>query len=123
MQQGSGQSPSALSLDDVRKSGELATFHAFGDDLVYLHGTVYYVPSQAEGRDPEELVRQPDAYPVTTAAGIEFGWHHLEGCDCEFCHCSSSSDKEKEVRDFERREPAERSDVGVVDLRIQPSGA
>ena len=125
MQQGSRRrrSPSALSLDDVRKSGQLAFFHAFGDDLVYLHGTVYCVPSQAESRDPGELVRQPDAYPVTTVAGIEFGWHHLEGCDCDLCHHSRSSDKEIKVRDLERHEPAERSDVSVVDLRIQASGA
>jgi len=89
------RSPSALSLDDVRKSGQLAFFHAFGDNLVYLHGTVYSVPSQTESSDPEELIRQPDAYAVTAGAGIEFGWYHREGCECEFCRRSRSSDGEK----------------------------
>ena len=84
-----------LTLDDVRASGQLAFFHAFGDDLVYLRGTVYCVPSQAESCDPEELVRQPDAYPVTSVAGIEFGWHHLEGCDCELCRRPRFDSREK----------------------------
>ena len=57
----------------MRASGQLAFFHAFGDDLAYLRGTVYCVPSLAESCNPEDLVRQSDTYPVTSVAGIEFG--------------------------------------------------
>jgi hypothetical protein len=53
---------------------------------------MYSVPDPTDDRDVEELVRHPDAYPVTAAAGIDFGWYHVDGCNCEFCHPSSSKD-------------------------------
>jgi hypothetical protein len=80
----------SLSLDDVRQSGQLAFFRVFGENLIYLHGTVYSLPSTDDNQDVEQLVRHPDAYPVTSCTGIEFGWYHLEGCDCDLCRRSHS---------------------------------
>jgi hypothetical protein len=86
------RSTSPLTLDDVRESGQLAFLCSFGDNLVYLRGTVYSVPNQTDGHDVEELVRHPDSYPVTAGAGIDFGWYHVDGCSCEFCRPPSSED-------------------------------
>jgi hypothetical protein len=98
-----------LSLEDVRASGQPATFDAFGDSLVFLDGTVWSVPRLGIP-DLPHLAQQPDAYPVTVEVGIEFGWHHLEGCDCRFCRrCGSGAslrrDPSKAARspDVERR--------------------
>jgi hypothetical protein len=34
---------------------------------------------------PTELLSHPAVYGITGSAGIEFGWLHLEGCDCPRC--------------------------------------
>lgn len=89
-------------LDDVRESGQLAFFNARGDNLIYQDGSVYCVPSPTDGRDLAELVQDPRAYRVTARAGIEFGWYHLEGCECEFCRRVYCADEETTETTSER---------------------
>jgi hypothetical protein len=74
-----------LSLDEVRSAGRPATFAAFGDHLLYHDGVVHVLPHAPDLEKPTELLSHPEVYRITSSAGIEFGWLHLEGCDCPRC--------------------------------------
>jgi hypothetical protein len=74
-----------LSLDEVRRAGRTATFAVFGDHLLYHDGAVHVLPHAPDLEKPTELLSHPAVYRITSSAGIEFGWLHLEGCDCPRC--------------------------------------
>jgi hypothetical protein len=74
-----------LSLDEVRSAGRTATFAAFGDYLLFHDGAVHVLPHAPDLEKPTELLSHPAVYRITSSAGIEFGWLHLEGCDCPHC--------------------------------------
>jgi hypothetical protein len=74
-----------LSLDEVRRAGRTATFAVFGDHLLYHNGAVHALPHAPDLEKPTELLSHPAVYRLTSSAGIEFGWLHLEGCDCPRC--------------------------------------
>ena len=74
-----------LSLDEVRRAGRTATLAAFGDYLLFNDGVVHALPHAPDLEKPTELLSHPAVYRITSSAGIEFGWLHLEGCDCPRC--------------------------------------
>ena len=74
-----------LSLDEVRSAGRTATLAAFGDYLLFHNGSVHALPHAPDLEKPTELLSHPAVYRITSSAGIEFGWLHLEGCDCPRC--------------------------------------
>jgi hypothetical protein len=74
-----------FSLDEVRRAGRTATLAAFGDHLLYHDGAVYVLPHAPDLKKPTELLSHPAVYRMTGSAGIEFGWLHLERCDCPRC--------------------------------------
>jgi hypothetical protein len=74
-----------LTLDEVRQASVPAVFRAFGDNLVYLGGTVYSLPAEPDPDALETNLALPGTYVVSEEVGIEFGWEHLHGCDCPFC--------------------------------------
>jgi hypothetical protein len=74
-----------LFLDEVVAAGRPAIFSAYGDHLLYVDGTIYALPRDPNPLDLTEPRSPSDAYVVTHTTGIEFGWRHLETCDCRFC--------------------------------------
>jgi hypothetical protein len=74
-----------LFFDEVVAAGRPAIFSAYGDHLLYVDGTIYALTRDP---DPSELAEPRSfsgAYVVTHTIGTEFGWRHLETCDCPFC--------------------------------------
>jgi hypothetical protein len=74
-----------LTLDEVRQARVPAVFRDFGDNLVYIGGTVYSLPAESDPHDLETNLALPDTYVITNGVGIEFGWEHLHDCDCPLC--------------------------------------
>jgi hypothetical protein len=74
-----------LSLEEVVAAGRPAAFSCYGDYLAYVDATVYSLPREPEPHDLAQPLALPGAYVVTGSIGIEFGWHHLDGCDCAIC--------------------------------------
>ena len=74
-----------LSLSEVTSLGEPALFLDYGETLLYEHGVLYDLN--------ETALRNPGEYPpeelpsqiLDHGTGIEYGWHHLIGCDCRTC--------------------------------------
>jgi hypothetical protein len=58
---------------------------AFGDYLLFHDGAVHVLPHAPDLKKPTELLSHPAVYRIIGSAGIEFGWLHLEGCDCPRC--------------------------------------
>lgn len=74
-----------LSFEEVVAASQPATFSVFGDNLLYLEGTVYALPRSPEPSDLAQPMSLPGAYVVTQTVGIEFGWQHLNECTCHLC--------------------------------------
>ena len=74
-----------LSLDEVRRAGRTATLAAFGDYLLFHDGAVHVLPHAPDSEKPTELLSHPAVYRMTSSAGIEFGWLHLDECPCHLC--------------------------------------
>jgi hypothetical protein len=78
-----------LAFDEVAASGRPAVFLEFGDSLLYLGGEVFIL------RDMDPFARPYATPPILEqralvhAVGFETGWHHCEGCDCDFCSVSA----------------------------------
>ena len=74
-----------LAFVEVVASGRPAVFQEFGDSLLYLGGEVFIL------RDLDLFARSDTTPPVLErwalvhAVGFETGWHHGEGCDCDYC--------------------------------------
>jgi hypothetical protein len=79
-----------LSLDEVRSAGRTATFAAFGDHLLYHDGVVHVLLHALDLEKPAEALSHPGVYRLKSSVGVEFGWLHLEGCDCPRC-CAQRS--------------------------------
>ena len=67
-----------LTIEEVREAGLPALFSAFGDHLAYVDGTIYALPREPGSRDLANLSSLSGVYEVTSVAGIEYGWYHLE---------------------------------------------
>ncbi len=74
-----------LAFDEVVASGRPAVFREFGDSLLYLGGEVFilrdldlFAPSNARPPVLEQCA-------LVHAVGFETGWHHGEGCECDYC--------------------------------------
>ena len=74
-----------LSFDEVVASQRPAVFSDFGDSLLYLRGEVFILRDLDLGAG--DAVEPPvlDAHLMLHAVGIETGWRHAEGCDCDVC--------------------------------------
>jgi hypothetical protein len=74
-----------LSLVEVTSLGEPALFLDYGETLLFEGGVLYDLHENLAGGpgiDPPE--RLPDQL-LEFGTGIEYGWHHLRGCDCPCC--------------------------------------
>jgi len=74
-----------LTLDEVREAGRTAIFDAFGDHLVYHDGALHVLPHTPDLEKLPEVLSQPEVYQLKSSVGVEFGWRHLEDCDCSYC--------------------------------------
>jgi hypothetical protein len=74
-----------LSFDEVMASDRPAVFREFGDSLLYVDGRVYILNGIDLLGDPEIAPPVLDPEYSVRAVGIEVGWRHVEGCDCEYC--------------------------------------
>jgi hypothetical protein len=74
-----------LAFDEVVASGRPAVFQEFGDSLLYFGGEVFILCDldlhARPGTTPPVLERRA----LVHAVGFETGWHHCEGCDCDYC--------------------------------------
>jgi len=70
-----------LTLEEVEEDGRPAVFSAYGDHLAYMNGTVYSLSHDPDPCDVLQPQLLSDAYVVTSPAGIEYGWRHLDECD------------------------------------------
>jgi hypothetical protein len=84
-------SDALLSLSEVTSLGEPALFLDWGETLLFrdgalfdLHGTV---DELAAADPPEELPGEI----LAAGVGIEYGWHHLAGCECLACAYRSAA--------------------------------
>ena len=85
-----------LSLAEVRSVGRTALFLDWGEALLYRDGRLFELqtsPGEQAMDYPPKLL--PDEI-LEHGVGIEFGWRHLDGCDCWACqeqtHLHSWSD-------------------------------
>lgn len=74
-----------LSFDEVVASRRTAVFQEFGDLLLYLGGTVFILRDADSRARPDVTPPVLDPSSLVHAVGIETGWRHAEGCDCDFC--------------------------------------
>ena len=70
-----------LTFEEVVASQRAAVFEDFGDSLLYLGGEVFIMRDAGPKTPPPVL----DLSRLTHAVGIETGWRHAAGCDCDFC--------------------------------------
>lgn len=70
-----------LSLADVVNAGLPAVYQQYGEQLVYLDGTIF------DASDPRALTATPILVvdEADKAVGLEFGWRHAGDCSCRFC--------------------------------------
>ena len=74
------RAPRRLSLADVVSVGLPAVYQQFGDQLIYMDGSIF------DASDPSliaEIVNVADE--SDRAVGLEFGWRHADGCSCLVC--------------------------------------
>jgi hypothetical protein len=77
-----------LSLEEVINAGLPAVYQGFGEQLLYMDGTIY------DASDPSSLaeillgvVCEPHR-----AVGLEFGWRHTGDCSCLLCSKPSADE-------------------------------
>ena len=74
------RAPRRLSLADVGSVGLPAVYQQFGDQLIYMDGSIF------DAGDPgliTEIVHS--AGESGQVVGLEFGWQHAAGCACPLC--------------------------------------
>jgi hypothetical protein len=74
-----------LSLKDVIEAGRPAVYRRFGDELLFMDGTLYDV---GQSSSPTELALQTPLHDPrfeNETVGIEYGWRHALGCSCPLC--------------------------------------
>lgn len=74
-----------LSFDEVVMSRRTAVFQEFGDLLLYLDGRVFVLRGVDPHAHPHVTPPVLDPSALMHAVGIETGWRHAEGCDCDLC--------------------------------------
>jgi hypothetical protein len=80
-----GASHVVLSLQEVREMRRAALFFDFGDALLYLDDALFDIRSRETGT-LDGIRPLPLPHQVLEAGvGIEHGWRHVTGCDCECC--------------------------------------
>jgi hypothetical protein len=73
-----------LSLQDVIEIGRPAVYRRFGDELLFMDGTLYDV-GQATPAELELQAPLDDSGLEHEAVGIEYGWRHALDCSCPLC--------------------------------------
>lgn len=86
----------SLTLEQVKKAGRFAILDVGTDGFVAVYvpeegilGWPPYAPEAAARVAEGEDVRDGYGTPVDIDGPDCFGWHHLSGCDCEFCGAAS----------------------------------
>lgn len=75
----------SLSLAEVKRVGRAALFLDWGEKLLYREGEIFELHETLDERAMAyPPVRLPSAI-LEHGVGIEYGWRHLAGCDCEAC--------------------------------------
>jgi hypothetical protein len=74
-----------LTFEEVTASRRTALFQEFGDLLLYLDDTVFILQDEDSGADPGKTPAVLDLHSLAHAVGVEIGWRHAEGCDCDLC--------------------------------------
>lgn len=74
-----------LTFDEVVASRRPAVFQDFGDLLLYLRDTVYVLQDTDPHTQPQATPPALDPRAMGKAIGIETGWRHAAGCDCQVC--------------------------------------
>jgi len=74
-----------LTFDEVVASRRAAVFREFGDLLLYLGDKVFILQDSDPHTHPDAAPPVIDPHSLVHAVGIETGWRHAEGCDCDFC--------------------------------------
>jgi len=70
-----------LSVEEVKQAGKFAW-----DEFMTLYlPDVGFVGFASPGKAPTEDSEAPQFVPHPSYMLRESGWHHLDGCDCEFC--------------------------------------
>jgi hypothetical protein len=74
-----------LHVDEVMASAHPAVFQAFGELLVYIDGRLFDLGHDGASSAGRLCPPMLDPGILLHAAGIEYGWQHVEGCGCRFC--------------------------------------
>jgi hypothetical protein len=74
-----------LSLKDVIESGRPAVYRRFGDELLFMGGTLYDVVQESRPTELELQTPLHDPSFENETVGIEYGWRHALGCSCPLC--------------------------------------
>jgi hypothetical protein len=69
-----------LSLADVVSVGVPAVYQQFGEQLLYVDGTIF---DASDPSLPSEILNVTDE--TDEAVGLEFGWQHAGDCSCHLC--------------------------------------
>ena len=74
-----------LALEEVVDAGRPAVYRRFGDELLFVDGTIFDV--SGPGLPTELSLAVPLDHPrlAKHAVGIEFGWQHALHCPCPAC--------------------------------------
>jgi hypothetical protein len=74
-----------LSLKDVIDAGRPAIYRRFGDELLFMDGTLFDVGQSSAPTKVELQAPLHDPRFDSEAVGIEYGWRHALGCPCPLC--------------------------------------
>jgi hypothetical protein len=85
-----------LSLTEVRRIGRPALFLDWGEQLLFRDETIFDLHETDDGRGHVYPPKELPAQMLETAAGIDYGWRHLTGCDCTLC-CESEGEQVNDV--------------------------
>lgn len=75
-----GHTRRKLSLVDVVSVGLPAVYQQFGEQLLYMDGTIF---DASDPSVPAEILNVADE--SDEAVGLEFGWQHASDCSCHLC--------------------------------------
>ena len=75
-----GRARRRLSLVDVVSVGLPAVYQQFGEQLLYVDGTIF---DASDPSLPSEILNVTDE--TDEAVGLEFGWQHAGDCSCHLC--------------------------------------
>ncbi len=74
-----------LTFEEVLAARRPAVFEDFGDSLLFLDGEVFILRDIEHKGDIGATPPVLDPRLLVHAVGIETGWRHAEGCDCQLC--------------------------------------